>query len=526
MQPSAASNDDRARFVARAFGRLEAFAGLVDIVPKSGKRIKLRLNEIQRRYCLERTQRDVVLKPRQVGFTTLEQAHDILHFLTVSGARVVVTCQSITEHTPSKVLSKNYEVMFESLERLGVGLKFRTRSATEWTLADRDASLRIVEAGASEAAAAKKGRAGTISRLHMTETAYYEYAEETLLAMLECVPGVEHGSEIVSESTPHGAGGTFYQQCKNAMSGESGYRLHFYPWYSANEYALPLDPGEVVEPQTERETALVSKYGVRPEQLKWYQRKLGEKGRQDIVDQEYPSDPDTCFLSSGRMFFDAATTTALLTKAVDAPVTQAIRDSGVTGQIIGSREVPALRVWHTAEPGKDYVLSADTSEGTGGDPSAAIVLERGTGRHMATLWGQFKPRVLGQWLKQIAIKYNGALIVVERNEFGGTTLATFEAEHKYANVYETADGKPGFRTDMVTRPLILATLEQAHRQKSFTTLDRFLLAEMRSFIVNKHGRPEARSGEHDDLVMATAIGWHVICLPMRKRAPLPQGLVA
>ena len=41
---------------------------------------------------------------------------------------------------------------------------------------------------------------------------------------------------------------------------------------------------------------------------------------------------------------------------------------------------------------------------------------------------------------------------------------------------------------------------------------------MRTFIVNKHGKPEAQAGAHDDLVMAAAIGWHVVCLPVARDA--------
>ncbi len=174
-----AAKRERAEFLAWALADFTRFCGIVDIVPKSGKRQKLVLNEIQRAYCAGRTPRDNVLKPRQVGFTTEEQARDVYYFLTVPGARVVATCQSLTDHAPSRLLAKNYRVMFESLERAGLRLNFRTQSTGEWVLADRDASLRIEEAGASEAAASKKGRAGVISRLHLTETAFYEYADET-----------------------------------------------------------------------------------------------------------------------------------------------------------------------------------------------------------------------------------------------------------------------------------------------------------------------------------------------------------
>lgn len=488
-----------ARAIAEAFGDFRSFAALLEIVPKSGGRIRFRLNGIQKTYCRRRTQRDVVLKPRQIGFTTLEQARDVYHFLTQRDARVVATCQSITEHTPSKLLSKNYEVMFDSLERLGVKIRFKTRSATEWTLADRDASLRIVEAGASEAAAIKKGRAGTITRLHLTETAFYEYAGETLLAMLECVPGIEHGSEIVSESTPNGASGTFYRQCKDALSGTSGYRLHFFPWYEAREYRLPLEEGETVTPRTEREQSLVDRHGISSEQLKWYQRKLAEKeGKQDLIDQEYPSDPDTCFLVSGRCFFDLPSISQAMSQA-SPPV--ASEDRG------------RLRIWQAPKPGGAYVVGADTAEGGGGDPSAALVFERGTGQHVATLHGQFIPWDFATALAALGKRYNMATLAPERNNHGHAVIQSLQREHRYPAIYKHHDDKLGWLTNEASRAPMLDALDASQRRGTFQTDDVAMLGQMRTFVINDHGKAEAARGEHDDLVMGGAIGWAVLSRP-------------
>ena len=321
-----------------------------------------------------------MLKARQVGFTTLEQARDLYHFMTVPGARVVVTCQSSTDHVPAKLLAANYRVLLEGLRRAGLSLDIG-ETAGEWVLASRDASLRILEAGASQAAASKKGRAGTVTRLHLTETAYYEYAEDTLNALLECVPALEYGTEIISESTPNGASGVFYHQCREAKRGRSGYRLHFFPWYMQVEYRVRLSPGETIAPETARERELMDRHGIDAEQLLWYRRKVAEKG-QALTDQEYPSDVETCFLASGRLFFDREATARLLAEArppVDA------RDEG------------RFRVFARPEFGAQYLLSVDTAEGivkatvrddpeaAKGDYSACIVYQRGTGAHVATL---------------------------------------------------------------------------------------------------------------------------------------------
>ena len=516
------------------------FCGLLDIVGKDGQRRKLVLNATQRRSLRERTVRDVMLKARQIGQTTLEQALDVHHVVTRAGATCVVTCQSIVGQQPLKTLSARYELMFKSLERLGVRLEFARRSGSEWIIAHGDdkppSSLLIVEAGASQKAATKKGRAGTITRLHLTETAFYEYADETLNALLECVPAPELGSEVVSESSPNGAAGKFFEQCREAETGRSGWALQFFPWYEAAEYAVPLSDGERVAPHNERQCVLVDKCGVTPEQLKWYQRKLAEKGSQELVDQEYPSDPVTCFLTSGRHFFDAQKVALLVARAEPPALVQNIRATGVRQQVVGRTEVPALRVFHAPVFGGEYVVACDTSEGSGGNAGAAIVYERGTGRHMATLWGQFRPWELARWAAKLGKKYNWATLVVERNNHGHTVLRSLAAEdveeeiagkvvrwrYPAAKIFHDRDKKPGWLTGPVSRPLMLDAFEKAVRDGHFETHDLFLLGQMNTFAVNDKGKAEARKGADDDLVMAGGIGWDVVCRVGRRRSEVQE----
>jgi hypothetical protein len=480
----------------------EKFCGGVDIVTKPGARAKLNFNPIQRAYCAARTPRDIVLKPRQIGFSTLELARDVWTFLTKPGARVVVVVQSITDQGPLKQITSALRLMFESLRRAGVDIKFRTESLAEWVLDGTDASLRVIVAGASEAAAEKKGRSGTITRLHLTETAFYEYASETLNAMLECVPSIDNGSEIVVESTPNGAGGWFFEQYAKATKGENGYRAHFFPWFQQPEYRTCLADGEVVEPRTDRERMLVEKHGITAEQLKWYREKSGTKGA-DLTDQEYPTDPETCFLVSGRGFFDKAVTASLMAKAFD-PI---LIDLG-----------GALRIWEMPRPGITYLVVADPSEGTGGDPGAAVVFDR-AGKHVATLHGQFPPWPFGEMLVTVAKRFNAATIAIERNNHGHAVLQSVLAGQKYPQerVYRAPDGKFGWLTNEITRSAALDALEEAHRTGFWASPDARVVGEQRTFIVNKHGKAEASSGAHDDLIMASAIGWDVLRKPAQRR---------
>lgn len=504
-----AGSAERVAQLAWYFETFPRFCSLLDVVPKGdkdgkgGQRIPFKLSDLQRRYIAAATPRDIILKPRQVGMTTLMLAWMVYYFLTVRGARVVIVCQSMTGNGPISNIAATVRVFFDSLRRAGVRIEFSTERSSEWSIRDRDASLRIVVAGASETSAAKVGRSGTVTHLMCTETAFWEYAEDTTNALFECVPGERYGSVIVSESTANGAQGLFHQQCVAASKpgGSSAYTRHFFNWYDEAEYQLALDPGETVEPRGEREIAL-SKRGVTPQQLKWYRQKVADKG-QSLTDQEYPSDPETCFLVSGRGFFDQTVTARLLDGARE-PIERRSRDR--------------IAIWKRPVAGRKYLIAADTSEGGGGDSSGAVVRDFETNELCAVLLGQFTPWQLAEALAELGTEYNEALVAVERNNHGHSVLQALERERKYERIFRGPDFKAGWLTSSSTRPMMLDALEDAHRSGGWSSCCRSTLAQMRTFIVTDAGRAQAANGEHDDMVIAEAIWWAVRRKPAGSRA--------
>jgi hypothetical protein len=432
-----------------------------------------------------------------MGQTTEGLARDVYKFVTEPGQRVVVVCQSITDNAPLKKLSSDIQRMLLGLQTAGLELKFGTESATLWTLPKRDSTLQIIEAGASEAAAQKKGRAGTYTRIHITEVGFFEHPELTMNALLEGVPS-GGGTEVQFESTPNGAGNWFHNLYLQAESGTNGYHPHFFPWFDEPAYALPLLPHELLDPESEREEELVTRYMISPEQLKWYRRKVAEKG-QSLVDQEYPTDAQRCFLVSGRTFFDREVTESLFSRTRN-PVA---KDLG-----------GALWIWRQPEKYATYLISADPSEGTGGDPGAALVWNRKTGEHVATLHGQLPPWKMAELLASIGERYNGATLVVERNNHGHAVLQALEKHFAYPAIYRDADEKLGWLSGEIKRSAALDSLEAAHREGRWSTPDQRILGEFRTFVFSKTGKAEAARGAHDDLVLAAAIGHDVLSKPI------------
>lgn len=496
-----------ARQLRRAFRDFYAFCGLLWIKPKSGGRIRFKLNATQLRYLRDRTQRDNILKGRQIGMTTVLLALDLYHFLTHKGAAVQIVVQSDDERKLFKEIAGRIALFIASLRQAGWIIKFTSESTGYWEMRATDgtvSSLRISVAGGSQQKAEKGGRGATITRLHLTESAFYEWPEATFNALNESVPGIEYGSEIVNESTANGAGGHYHEQWNAAVLGTSGYKAHFFPWFLHEEYDLGVEPGEVIVPENDAEKELIEKHGIRPGQLKWYRRKLAEKGK-ELTRQEYPSDPETCFLVSGRPFFDVDALDKMARAASD-PIK--VESHG------------NLRIWE--EPVKDerYVLSADIAEGESldgradtSDYDAAVVLRRKDRKHVATLHGRWPTHDFARALAALGRRYNDALIVPERNNHGHAVLeALIHTEH-YAAIFLAPDKKLGFHTNVMTRPVILDELEDAVRLKRMISPDRRLIGEHTRFVIHPNGKPAATNGTHDDLVLAMAIGWHVCGLP-------------
>ena len=112
--------------------------------------------------------------------------------------------------------------------------------------------------------------------------------------------------------------------------------------------------------------------------------------------------------------------------------------------------------------------------------------------------------------------YNEALIGIEANfdtfpirkllEFGYKKQFVREKEDTYTGKHDKAYG---FRTDRITRPLILSMLQSIVNDHIELINDKETLEEMLVFIRNEKGRPEAQEGCHDDLVMALAIAYYI-----------------
>lgn len=162
-----------------------------------------------------------------------------------------------------------------------------------------------------------------------------------------------------------------------------------------------------------------------------------------------------------------------------------------------------------------YVLSGDTA-GEGSDYFTGQVLDNTTGKQVAKLRKEFDADEYTRQMYCLGNYYNEALIGIEANfdtfpikkllELGYDKQFVREKEDTYTGKTAKAFG---FRTDRITRPLILSMLQAIINDHIELINDKETLEEMLVFVRNEKGRPEAQEGCHDDLVMALAIAYYI-----------------
>lgn len=111
--------------------------------------------------------------------------------------------------------------------------------------------------------------------------------------------------------------------------------------------------------------------------------------------------------------------------------------------------IPDLSIFKVPEPELNYVVGGDPAEGNpNSNDSCAIVLCKETGEQVAIFAGQHEPNIFADYMDQLALFFNKAPILVERNHHGHTVISWFE-NNGQSDLTEGPDKKLGW---LSTRP--------------------------------------------------------------------------
>jgi hypothetical protein len=194
------------------------------------------------------------------------------------------------------------------------------------------------------------------------------------------------------------------------------------------------------------------------------------------------------------------------------------RDRGGEKYIIEALDDGELQVWQRPQPGKEYRIGADISEGldVGRDTdwSVGVVLNASTMDEVATIRVKIDPDLFAWQLASLGKWYNNAKLIVERNNHGLVTLKFLSDVHIYPDIYSEkilderssrSARKLGFHTTVKSKPLIIDYLKELIREDEIKIRSPKVLDELQTFVNYPNGSMRAQSGSHDDCVMALAI---------------------
>ena len=324
---------------------------------------------------------------------------------------------------------------------------------------------------------------------------------------------------MIVESTAKGLN-YFYDLCNDAKHGRNNYKLIFVPWFKHAEYQTEYTGFEL----SEEERNLKETYNLTLNQLQWRRDTIKDKCQNnlDIFHQEYPSYLEEAFVTTGKPVFNVSEIMKRM-ENLPKPLKRGYfeykldkAEKIITDSIEWvDDENGAIKVYQEPKPRYPYVIGGDTS-GDGSDYFIGNVIDNTTGKQVAVLRHQYDEDLYAAQMFCLGKHYNNALIGIEVNY---STHPTKELQRLgYDNLYrrEVEDSitntlvrKYGFRTDKLTRPIIIAELVTLMREHLEIISDYDTLSEMTVFVKDERGRASAMQGQHDDLVMACAITYYI-----------------
>lgn len=174
-----------------------------------------------------------------------------------------------------------------------------------------------------------------------------------------------------------------------------------------------------------------------------------------------------------------------------------------------------IKIYEDAKPNYPYVIGGDTA-GDGSDRFIGQVIDNTTGKQVAILRHEFDEDLYAKQMYCLGEYYNTALIGIETNNstYPVQELQRLGYYRQYKREVEDTitnqvQEKFGFKTTLVTRPIIIAELVTIVREQTELFNDITTLEEMLTFVRSEKGRSEAKAGAHDDCVMAMAITYYI-----------------
>jgi hypothetical protein len=451
----------------------------------------------------------IILKGRRVGMSTAVEAE----LFRMCHARPNRNALVVAHDSDSVETIFGMSKLF--YDELPPAVKPPTRYSTKKLIdfAHNRSRMQVVAAG---------GRGFTAQYLHISELAFVEDADTMMTAILQTAPE-DPDSLIVAESTPNGLGNYFHNLWVNAVGKKNGWVPFFSPWFEEPSYRM--NPWFDEKDLSAHDARLMQEHNLSLDQIAWYvsTRENRLNGDQDKMDQEYASDPASCFLASGRKAFDQGLPRYLdelstAAAAEELPPQVEIEPSQHEKRGVNIRVVKGGR-WRIYRPPQlrhSYIVGADIASGDpGGDYTPLVTLNRMTLDVDAVFYARLHPDLLARMAALIGYWYNTAKIAGEANNqgilFHDELIRRIQYPHVHyrlvneESVARKVSQKPGVWTHGENRESILGLARRYVRDHSGRCLDPDLIKEWQEAFYDDANRVDHPKGGYLDGTVALAM---------------------
>lgn len=453
-----------------------------------------------------------ILKGRQQGFTTYITAFQMCLSLTQYGFRGFTMAHDA--ESTSSIFSDISKGFYDSLiDEIRENPK--RSNARELVLESNNSAWRVATAGSKRA-----GRGKKLKMLHNSEKAFWDDMRKNAAAISQAL--TKYSIEI-DETTANGFN-EFKEDWDEIKKGNSKWVGVFFEWYKTAEYRKSFNGVTYTREDFQEAIDNESRFkGVETkfmtllkslqvnlfldiEQLHWYFDKRLEL--KELVYQEYPCTDEQAFLYSGNPYFDV--------ELIDLELLKAINPLRV-------EKNGEIEIYEEPIKGERYVIGSDVAEGLEEeDKSTFFILKVRTGEEVANGEYTLQPDDHGRMLNKVSKAYNNALIAVEANNHGHSTINTLRNECKATlrlymrekevdSIKKKPTDKYGWLTTEKSKYYMLDELDSAIRNGDLIIKSKRMLKQLRG-VLKENGKVKVNG---KDLIVAGAIAWAT-----RKSRPL------
>ncbi|MAN64146.1 MAG: hypothetical protein CMI60_19610 [Parvibaculum sp.] len=442
------------------------------IVDKDGELINLKANHAQKQFleadALNPWQ--YVLKGRKLGLTTIIAAKNFWRSLFTPHYSSLVMAHT---DDSAKAIFRIYKRFYRNLPPL---LQFPIAQENLHEMSFEHGGRIVASTAGSEAL-----RGDTFQAIHCSEFAMYSDIQSTIAAALNTAG---ENASVALETTAKGL-----NDAHKIWYGQNGFNKLFISWADSPECSLVSEPDFIPSELQE----LAKEHKLSTSSVYWGAYTYITRCASDwnTFCQEYPVTADLAFITSGRRFFT-------------------------------SHIFPHAKAYEGYEqylkPSKYclYTMGVDTASGSlEGDHSSFVVMDvtnKRTPMIASSFYGKIPPTEFARQVLIEAKKYK-CLIVPESNSYGLSIIEYLVAKQwglmyrrtKYDSIQKRWQESMGFQTNVSTRSVLLARMQEYISREWLKVTDERLKDEINTFVFSTANKPQAEIGRHDDMIFACAL---------------------